>query len=187
MYFDRESTQLHNVSRTRSVYLPSGFEWCDFWTGEMWEGGQTITVKAPLEIMPLFVRAGSIIPMGPLTQHTGEGLNEPLELRVYPGSNGSFAFYEDEGDSYNYEKGAFAITNIAWDDDAKEITFEKKTGVFEGQATYMRFNIVLVSKEHGVGLDEALSPDKVVDYTGEKCIINLALCKCFDRDLTNKR
>jgi alpha-D-xyloside xylohydrolase len=93
-----------NISKTRKVYLPSGTDWFNFWTGELLKGGQTIDAAAPIETLPLFIKAGSIIPMGPYLQYATEKPADPIYLRVYTGSNAEFVIYEDENDNYNYEK-----------------------------------------------------------------------------------
>ena len=91
---------------TRPVYLPPGTAWTDFWTGRTLQGGQAVAAPAPIDTLPLYVRAGSIVPMGPYLQYTSEKPADPIELRVYPGANGAFTLYEDEGVNYNYEKGS---------------------------------------------------------------------------------
>ena len=88
----------------------------DFWTGNRFKGGQTIKTDAPFDKIPLLVKAGSIVPMGPFVQYTGEDPGDILEIRIYAGANGEFTLYEDEGDNYNYEKGAYSIITFTWDD-----------------------------------------------------------------------
>ena len=102
---------------TQSVYLPAGgAPWYNFWTGETSPAGQRVDAAAPVETMPLFVRPGSIIPMGPFLQYSSEKPADPIELRIYRGANGKFTLYEDEGDTYDYEKGKYATIPISWDD-----------------------------------------------------------------------
>ena len=113
MYYAANSTPLAGVEKTRPVYLPSGSDWYDFWTGKRYTGGQTILADAPLETMPLYVRAGSIIPIGPDIQFTGDQPDAPIELWVYPGQDGQFTLYQDEGDNYNYEQGSFATIQLS--------------------------------------------------------------------------
>ena len=125
MYYGPYSQELHGVPKTRSVYLPSGCGWYDFWTGELYKGGQRIEAAAPLEIMPLFVREGSVIPMGPMAQSSRESGEGPLELRVYPGADGEFTLYEDAGDGYDYERGDYVLLRISWEDKANRLTAEK--------------------------------------------------------------
>src|SRR5581483_9447722 len=113
----------------RSVYLPSGATWFDFWTGSTTAGGQTITASAPIDTMPIYVRAGSILPMGPAIQYAMQSA-DPIELRVYPGANGSFTLYEDEGDNYNYESGARATIPFTWDEATQQLTIGQRSGSF---------------------------------------------------------
>jgi alpha-D-xyloside xylohydrolase len=106
MLYDVGSRPLEGIAQTRPVYLPAGADWHDFWTGQTYSGGQTIESDAPISRLPLYVRAGSILPMGPVRQHVNDLPEAPIELHIYPGKDGSFALYEDEGDRYNYEDGA---------------------------------------------------------------------------------
>ena len=96
---------------TRRLYLPQG-AWYDFWTGRRLQGGRFITAAAPLDILPLYVRAGSILPMGPIIQYADEKPTDPIELRIYRGADGDFTLYEDDGVTYDYEKGAYATIPI---------------------------------------------------------------------------
>ncbi len=150
---------------SRSVYLPAGAPWTDFWTGEKTQGGATVTAPAPLDRIPLAVRAGSILPMGPEIEYTRQAA-DPVELRIYPGADGSFTIYEDEGDSYRYEQGAHATIPIHWDDAARTLTIGAREGSYPGMTPGHTFNIVLVSAGHGVGGDVTAKPDKTIDYTG---------------------
>jgi alpha-D-xyloside xylohydrolase len=157
---------------TRSVYLPQSL-WYDFWTGDKVDAtkaGQRIQADAPLAKLPLYVRAGSIIPMGPKMEWTTEKPSDPIELRIYPGANGDFTLYEDQNDGYQYEKGAHATIPIHWDDAAKTLTLGPREGTFEGMQAGHTFNIVLVNKSHGAGI-EASSPDKTVTYTGARSAV----------------
>src|SRR5690606_33531155 len=103
-------------ARTRGVYLPAGADWYDFYSGEKHAGGRTVEADAPLARMPLFVRAGSIVPTGPAIRHTGESLNAPLTLNVYTGADGAFDLYEDDGTSYDYEQGQWSRIPVRWDE-----------------------------------------------------------------------
>ena len=173
MYYGPGCSQLHGVKKSRTVYLPDGIDWVDFWTGKMIKGGRMIKAAAPLGIMPLFVKAGSIIPMGPVTQHTGEKPNAAIELRVYPGADGAFILYEDEGDGYNYETGAYAIIAIRWIDSARQLVVEDRQGEFDGMAAQKVFRIVLVSAGHGAGLEEA-EASRDIDYSGKRMVVCLS-------------
>jgi alpha-D-xyloside xylohydrolase len=150
---------------SRSMYLPSGAGWYDFWTGERTAGGVTLTVPAPLDRIPLAVRAGSILPLGPVIEYAGQA-TDPIELRVYPGADGDFTLYEDEGDSYRYERGAHSTIPIHWNDATRTLTVGARQGSYPGMAIGHTFNVVMVSAGHGVGGDATASPDKTIQYTG---------------------
>jgi len=153
---------------TRSVYVPAtSAPWFDFWTGESVLAGQRVEAKAQIETLPLFVRPGSIIPMGPTLQYSSEKPADPIELRVYRGADGKFTLYEDEGDSYDYEKGKFATIPIAWNESAQTLEIGKRSGDFPGMLKDRTFHIVWVSKDHGAGVAAAESPDVVTRYTGK--------------------
>lgn len=113
---------------TRPVYLPEGAVWYDFWTNEKHQGGQTIQAAAPLDRLPLFVRAGSILPLGPVQQWSGEQPDGPLELRLYPGADGAFTLYDDEGDGYAYENGHYASVGMRWEDAARTLHIDPIDG-----------------------------------------------------------
>jgi alpha-D-xyloside xylohydrolase len=155
---------------SRTVYLPQA-TWYDFWTGEKQEGGKRITADAPIEKLPLFVRAGSIIPMGPKMEWTTEKPADPIELRIYPGADGDFTLYEDQNDGYAYEKGAHATIALHWDDAAKTLTLGAREGSFPGMLAEHTFRVVLVGKGHGVGIGESAAADKTVKYKGEKLVV----------------
>ncbi|OIQ95015.1 alpha-xylosidase BoGH31A precursor [mine drainage metagenome] len=151
---------------SRSVYLPGGTSWVNFWTGENLKGGRQVTVAAPVETLPLLVRAGSIVPLGPDLQYAMQKPADPIELRIYPGADGSFTLYEDEGDSYRYEKGVYATIPISWKDKTKTLTIGARTGQFPGMLTNRTFNVVWVSAGHGNGVGLTPTPDAVVNYNG---------------------
>jgi alpha-D-xyloside xylohydrolase len=149
------STPLDDGPRQRPVYLPAGTDWYDFWTGRRFAGGQVIQADAPLETLPLYVRAGSILPLGPAIQHTGAQPGAPLELRVYPGADVRFLLYEDEGDGYAYEQGAFAWIPVEWNDMAKLLTVGPRAGSYQGIPAEQIFHVALVSEGSGVGVEPA--------------------------------
>jgi alpha-D-xyloside xylohydrolase len=152
---------------SRAVYLPSSAKWIDFWTGETFAGGRGITANAPVNILPLYVRAGSIVPFGPVVQYAAEKPADPIELRIYRGANGRFTLYEDEGDGYDYEKGKFATIPISWDDARHTLEIGKRTGDFPGMLNDRTFNVVWVSGSHGAGPSINDRPDAVAQYHGE--------------------
>jgi alpha-D-xyloside xylohydrolase len=154
-------------ARKREVYLPEAAAWYDFWTGEEVQGKQDLEVDAPLEKLPLFMRAGSIVPLGPEIEYAGQKPSDPIELRVYRGSDGEFNFYEDEGDSYRYEKGAYATIPIKWNDTTQTLTIGERTGAFPGMVERRIFNVVLVSPGHGVGEGISKTTDAALEYSGK--------------------
>ena len=152
---------------SRTVYLPQA-TWYDFWTGAKVDGGKRIQADAPIEKLPLYVRAGSIVPMGPKMEWATQKPEDPIELRIYPGTDGDFTFYEDENDGYAYEKGAHATIALHWDDGAKTLTFGAREGSFPGMLAEHTFRVVLVRSGHGVGIGETASVEKAVVYNGAK-------------------
>ena len=131
------------ATKTATKYLPKGAEWYDFWTGKRYKGGQTVTLETQLNRVPMFVRAGSIVPMGPVMQYVGEKKWDKLELRVYPGADGSFTLYEDEGDSYNYEKGAYTLIPMTWNNHTRTLTIGSRQGSFPGMLATRQFVVML--------------------------------------------
>ncbi|MDP4189419.1 MAG: glycoside hydrolase family 31 protein, partial [Bacteroidota bacterium] len=154
-----------------NVYLPKAAIWYDFWTGTSYKGGQSIKTSTPIDRIPLLVRAGSIVPMGPAVQYTGEKKADTLEIRLYEGSNGSFTLYEDEGDNYNYEKGACSTITFFWNDTKKTLTIGERKGSFPGMLTKRKFCIVRVTKGNGIGINNVGAYDKTVSYDGKKIIV----------------
>jgi alpha-D-xyloside xylohydrolase len=172
MYYGSESTPLEGPSKSRQVYLPEGAAWYDFWTSKQYTGGQIIVAEAPLDIMPLYVRAGSIIPVGPDIQHTAEGRNAPISLHIYPGHDGHFTLYEDEDDNYNYELGQFATIRISWNETARCLTLHNRQGDYPGMPQSREFRIVIGESPASPQASEALSA-KTVLYDGREITINL--------------
>jgi alpha-D-xyloside xylohydrolase len=155
---------------TRTVYLPNA-TWYDFWTGEKTEGGKRIEADAPLAKLPLFVRAGSIVPMGPAMEWSTEKAEDPLEVRVYPGADGDFTLYDDENDGYNYTKGVRSTIGLHWDDRAKTLTVGAREGRYPGMLTKRTLRVVVVGNGHGVGIAESATADKTVEYVGTKVAV----------------
>ncbi len=152
----------------QSVYLPAtGAPWYDFWTGATSPAGQSVDAAAPVGTLPLFVRPGSIIPMGPFLQYSSEKPADPIELRIYRGADGKFTLYEDEGDTYDYEKGIYATIPISWDEAKHTLEIGKRTGEFPGMLKERTFNVVWVAENHGAGIPVTDKPDAVVHYTGK--------------------
>jgi alpha-D-xyloside xylohydrolase len=154
--------------KTRKVYLPKSTSWYDFWTGEVLNGGQTLDVQVPIEKIPLFIKAGSIIPMGPFLQYATEKDADTIELRVYAGANGQFTIYEDENDNYNYEKGKHTEIQISYNDITKQLTIGDRIGRFDNLPHNKTFNIVWVSKGNGTGVDITKKCDATIAYIGNR-------------------
>ena len=157
----------------RSVYLPAGGKWINFWTGQSIGGSRHLEVSAPLQQIPLFVRAGTIVPLGPTMEYATQKPEDPIELRVYPGANGSFILYEDENDNYNYEKGVYATILFTWNDSTQSLTIGARSGRFPGMREERKFKIVVVKPGHGTGLDMSLQSDQIVTYMGNSETVHL--------------
>jgi alpha-D-xyloside xylohydrolase len=157
---------------TRSVYLPKA-TWFDFWTGAQVKGEQRIQAEAPLDKLPLYVRAGSIVPMGPAMEWTTQKPEDPIELRIYPGADGDFFLYEDENDGYAYEKGAYSTIPLHWDDAAGTLTIGERGGSFPGMLNERTFTVVIVGHGHGVGIPATAQPDRSVKYSGAKVALKM--------------
>ena len=152
-------------AESRNVYLPKGTEWIDFWSGKTLSGGTRPAMEAPLERIPLLVRAGSILPMGPHEEYVGQKL-DPLELRIYPGADASFLLYEDAGDGHGYQHGEQSTIEVQWHNASRTLTMAARQGSYPGMATRHRIEVVLVRPGHGNGIDPEPSPDAVADYDG---------------------
>jgi alpha-D-xyloside xylohydrolase len=131
------------VSKSAVKYLPKGALWYDFWTNKTYKGGQSVTLETSFDRVPMFVRAGSILPLGPEMQYVGEKTWDNLELRVYPGADGDFTLYEDEGDGYNYEKGIYATIAFHWNNKTRTLTIGERKGSYPGMLQSRQFTIVL--------------------------------------------
>ena len=133
-----------NATKTYNVYLPAGTKWYDFWTGTLLDGGQTLAADAPLSHSPLYIKAGSILPLGPDVQYANENQYDNLELVVYPGADATFTLYEDEGDNYNYEKGQYSTIPLTWNDRAKTLTIGQRKGSFPGMKQSRTFRVKVI-------------------------------------------
>lgn len=146
--------------KTTDKYLPKGAQWYDFWTGQLYRGGQTVTINTLFDRVPMFVRAGSIVPIGPEMQYVGEKAWDNLELRIYPGADAHFTLYEDEGDTYHYEQGIYTLIPMHWNERGKTLTIGQRQGRYPGMLESRKFTIVM--------------PDgrtKSVDYNGSEVIV----------------
>jgi len=154
------------------VYLPAGAKWWNFWDNSLSDGGRTVQCMAPINIIPVYVKAGTIMPFGPEVQYSSEKSWQELEIRVYPGADGQFTLYEDEGDNYNYEKGMYSTIKFTYDDASKSLTIGERKGKFKGMITNRKFNIVLVNGESGSG-DKPMTATKTVKYNGNSQTVSL--------------
>jgi alpha-D-xyloside xylohydrolase len=156
-----------DIKKVRKVYLPKSANWYDFWTGKLIPGGQTIDAAAPIETIPLYIKAGSIVPMGPYLQYATEKAADPIELRIYTGADASFVLYEDENDTYNYEKGIYATIAMNWNEAEKTLTIKDRKGEFPGMLKDRTFRVVLVNAKNGTGIEPAKMADEV-KYSGKE-------------------
>jgi len=150
---------------SRSVYLPVA-TWYDFWSGRTFRGGRAIDAQAPMERIPLFVRSGSIVPLGGDAEWASAQKADSLELRIYCGADGDFVLYEDENDTYDYEKGVYATIPMHWDDKARVLTIGDRAGRFPGMLNSRTFRVVFVREGHGIGSEKTEQPDTIVRYSG---------------------
>jgi len=152
------------------TYLPQGADWYDFWTNQRFSGGQWVTRQAPLDIVPLYVKAGSIVPMGPEVQYATQAPEAPYEVRIYPGADATFTLYEDDNETYAYEKGERATYNLAWNDRARMLTIGQRQGGFPALAQQRKLNVVLMTAKSPGGL-EAVRASKEVNYAGKRIVV----------------
>jgi alpha-D-xyloside xylohydrolase len=155
--------------RQRDIYFP-GSGWYDLYSGNYLSGSQQLTVDAPYERMPLFVREGSIIPVGPEIEYTSEKKDAPLDIYVYTGADGSFDLYEDEGTNYNYEKGKFTLIRFTWSEADQKMTVADRKGAFDGMLKDRIFRIILVSKEKPVPFLSEKTKAAEIKYSGSQVV-----------------
>ena len=160
-------------ARSRPVYLPECAGWYDLYSGKWYAGGQRIVADAPYERMPVFVKAGSIIPFGPALQYTSEKPANPIILNIYAGADASFNLYEDEGTNYNYEKGAFSNIPIRYIEATKTVTIGDRKGSFNGMLKKRTFKINLITPGKTKSLNFNTRSDKEVSYKGKELKIKL--------------
>jgi len=159
-------SEVFSADSTTTVYLPSNCKWFDFYTGQNYTGGKTLRVKSPLSVMPLFVKAGSIIPLGQMLQFSTEKPADSTELRIYTGSDAEFTIYDDQNDGYAYEKGSYSLIPVKWSESTQTLTIGERKGSYTGMLPKRTFTIVWVSLNHGAGLATEPQPDKIIDYDG---------------------
>ncbi|MBP1225697.1 glycoside hydrolase family 31 protein [Flavobacterium sp. 1355] len=158
--------------KSKKIYLPAGTQWYDFWTNDKYNGGQEIEKEAGIDEIPLYIKAGSIIPFGPKVQYANEKKWDNLEIRVYEGADGVFTLYEDEGDNYNYEKGKYTTITFKWNDSKKVLTIEQQKGEFIGMIKQRQFNVVKVSANPDQQKSD-IKFSKIVDYTGNTILVKM--------------
>lgn len=174
MYVDRINGNVvenFNVVKSQKVYLPEGADWYDFWTGEKLNGGQEVSKAAPIDIIPLYIKAGTILPWGPRVQYAEERKWDNLKLFIYPGKDAEFVLYEDENNNYNYEKGIYSTITIKWNDRTGVLTIGKRAGEFPGMLKTRSFNITVIKE--GKSINITSQPDKEILYQGEEMNIKL--------------
>jgi len=160
-------------AREREVYLPEGSNWYNFNIGEYLEGGQTIIVKAPYEKIPLFIKEGTILPIGPEIEYTAQSNAEEFTVFVFKGNSSEFVLYEDENLNYNYEKGDYSLIPFQYLDEENKLIIGERTGDFKGMIETRRINIVVVDKDSWTGFDMEAEPLLTVEYNGAKQTIGL--------------
>ncbi|HEY9165831.1 MAG TPA: TIM-barrel domain-containing protein [Candidatus Kryptonia bacterium] len=158
-------------ARTKQVYLPSSCGWYDLYTGKHHKGGRTLNVQAPLDKIPLFVREGSIIPVGPDIQYAEEKTDGAITIFIYAGKDGRFTFYEDENENNDYLKGEYSTVEFQWNDRNRTFTIEKRNGEFPGMRAELSINVVLVSPQTPKGLNSQTKPNRKIKYTGSQEIV----------------
>jgi alpha-D-xyloside xylohydrolase len=160
-------------ARNRAVYLPAGTSWYDLRSGKCFQGGQTIQAEAPYTNIPIFVKAGSILPCGPDIQYTAEKPADPIRLFIYTGADGSFNLYEDEDVNYNYEQGKYSIITLQYSQQDHTLTIGERKGEFAGMLKSRTFEISWIGGQKPTGLDFQVKPDLVVTYAGTELSIQI--------------
>jgi alpha-D-xyloside xylohydrolase len=158
-------------ARERPVYLPSGADWYDFHSGSKLAGGQTVKAAAPLSRMPLYVRAGSIVPVGPEIQYTSEAPGAPITLYVFTGKDGHFDLYEDDGVSYGYEKGQYSYIPLRYDAARNSLIIGARSGSFTGMPEERVFRVRWIKEGGKAPSDLDAATDMTVDYRGAEVLV----------------
>ncbi|KDN56229.1 xylosidase [Flavobacterium seoulense] len=157
-------------ARNWQVYLPQGSDWYNFWTNEYYKGGQSVATETAIDKVPLYVKAGSIIPFGPEVQFSTEKKWDNLEIRIYPGADGEFLLYEDENDNYNYEKGIYSTITFKWNDKEKKLTIEDREGRFPSMLKSRKFKIAIANRNDVIA-DSSPKSGKLISYNGKKIVV----------------
>ena len=148
-------------TKTATKYLPKGANWYDFWTGKLYKGGQNVVLTTRFDQVPMFVRGGSIVPLGPVMQYVGEKPWDNLEIRIYPGADAEFSLYEDEGDGYNYEQGYYSNIIFTWTDRTRTLHISARQGGYKGMILERKFTLVLPD-----------GTSRTIDYNGNQVVID---------------
>ena len=151
------------AKKTAVKYLPKGADWYDYYTGQRYKGGQDVTIETTIDRVPMFVKAGSILPLAPVMQYAAERKWDMLDIVVYPGADATFTLYEDEGDNYNYEKGAYSTITMRWDNARRTLVFEPRQGQFPGMLTNRQFRVRLAGQTDA----------QTVSYQGNEVSVSL--------------
>ena len=152
-----------SVSKIADAYLPSGSDWYYFWTEKKYKGGQDITFESTFDQVPMFIKAGTILPLAPVVQYAEQSKWTELEIVVYPGADGSFTLYEDEGDNYNYEKGQYMTITFNWNDSHRKLSIGSISGEYPRMPTERTFRV------RPAGTDKTVK----VSYSGEAVTLTL--------------
>ena len=156
----------------QTTYLPADTDWYDFWTGKKHRGGQQLTREYTLDEMPLFVKAGTILPIGPRIQYATEETGKPMEIRIYKGKDASFTLYEDDNKTYDYEKGEYATIDFQWNEKANTLSISGQKGTFKGIQPNKTFHITVVDTTRGTGIEPS-QPTKTIEYNGAPVEVKL--------------
>ncbi|MFC3559230.1 glycoside hydrolase family 31 protein [Pedobacter jamesrossensis] len=162
-----------NQPKSKKVYLPKGAQWYDFWTNEKYQGGQEITKTTNLATIPLYIKAGTILPIGPNVQYATEKKWDFLEIRIYDGADGKFTLYEDENDNYNYENGAFSNIKFDWNSKKNTLNISSRQGNFSGMLENRKFKIIKIQANQEIKTASGKSFEKVITYSGKNISIKL--------------
>jgi alpha-D-xyloside xylohydrolase len=149
------------VRKSVTKYLPKGADWYNFWTEEFYKGGRQVIIETQFDEGPMFVKAGTILPLAPVMQYAEESKWDNLDIIVYPGADATFTLYEDEGDNYNYEKGVYSTIEFRWNDKNKQLIIDDVKGEYPGMLTKRKFNVRIVGNKEV----------KEVEYTGKKIVM----------------
>ena len=159
-------------ARSREVYFPEG-GWYDFYTGEYIQGGRRLTVDAPYERMPLYVREGSIVPIGPAIEWTGDNSQSHITFRVYAGKDADFTLYEDDGTTYAYEKGQYSTIEVHWHDASHTFTIDARKGSFPGMSPRRTFCVTVIDPENPRAFDPDNDQTICITYEGHPATFGL--------------